>query len=85
MASENLTRVGKIYELERKIGCGSFGEIWLAKNSQTNEEVAVKLESTKVTRFNQANANTTLQLLHEAKLYDTLSGVVGTFPCTNPL
>ena len=38
-------RVGGRYRLGRKIGSGSFGEIYIATNVQTNEEVAVKLES----------------------------------------
>lgn len=37
-------RVGGKYKLRRKIGSGSFGQIFLAENVLTNEEVAVKLE-----------------------------------------
>jgi serine/threonine protein kinase len=40
--------VGVKYKLKRKIGSGSFGDIYLAINIQNGEEVAVKLESTKV-------------------------------------
>ncbi|KAK4391813.1 Casein kinase-like protein 2 [Sesamum angolense] len=36
-------RVGNKYRLGRKIGSGSFGEIYLGTNIQTNEEVAIKL------------------------------------------
>jgi hypothetical protein len=36
-------RVGNKYRLGRKIGSGSFGEIYLGANVQTNEEVAIKL------------------------------------------
>lgn len=36
------------YKLHRKIGAGSFGDIYLAIVSETGEEVAVKLESSKV-------------------------------------
>lgn len=43
--------VGDKYKLKRKIGCGSFGDIYLAINCQNGEEVAIKLESTKV-KFN---------------------------------
>ncbi|KAI8001283.1 ABC transporter C family member 10 [Camellia lanceoleosa] len=37
-------RVGNKFRLDRKIGSGSFGEIYLGTNIQTNEEVAIKLE-----------------------------------------
>jgi len=40
-------RVGGKYRLGRKIGSGSFGDIYHGTNAQTNEEVAIKLESTK--------------------------------------
>lgn len=43
--------VGVKYKLKRKIGSGSFGDIYLAINIQNGEEVAVKLESTKVNFF----------------------------------
>ncbi|KAJ6923232.1 hypothetical protein NC652_016776 [Populus alba x Populus x berolinensis] len=36
-------RVGNKFRLGRKIGSGSFGEIYLGTNIQTNEEVAIKL------------------------------------------
>nr|GMD24928.1 casein kinase 1-like protein 10 [Ipomoea batatas] len=36
--------VGGKYKLGRKIGSGSFGELYLGVNIQ-NEEVAIKLES----------------------------------------
>lgn len=39
-------RVGNKFRLGRKIGSGSFGEIYLGTNIQTNEEVAIKLVST---------------------------------------
>ncbi|KAF7147614.1 hypothetical protein RHSIM_Rhsim03G0231400 [Rhododendron simsii] len=38
-------RVGNKFRLGRKIGSGSFGEIYLGTNIQTNEEVAIKLVS----------------------------------------
>ncbi|KAI8002840.1 Casein kinase 1-like protein 5 [Camellia lanceoleosa] len=38
-------RVGNKFRLGRKIGSGSFGEIYLGTNIQTNEEVAIKLLS----------------------------------------
>ncbi|KAL2493271.1 casein kinase 1-like protein 2 [Abeliophyllum distichum] len=36
-------RVGNKFRLGRKIGSGSFGEIYIGTNIQTNEEVAIKL------------------------------------------
>jgi serine/threonine protein kinase len=62
-------RVGKKYRLGRKIGSGSFGDIYLGVNMTTGEEVAIKLESVK-TRHPQ--------LLRETKIYRALHGV-GTF------
>jgi len=38
-------RVGGKYRLGRKIGSGSFGDIYLGTNINTGEEVAIKLES----------------------------------------
>nr|UHH90569.1 doubletime [Pyrrhocoris apterus] len=37
-------RVGNKYRLGRKIGSGSFGDIYLGTNISTGEEVAIKLE-----------------------------------------
>ncbi|BAT98369.1 casein kinase 1-like protein 2 [Vigna umbellata] len=59
------TRVGNKFRLGRKIGSGSFGEIYLGTNFQTNEEVAIKLESVKTKHP---------QLLYESKLYKILQG-----------
>jgi len=56
------------YRLVRKIGSGSFGDIYLAINISNGEEVAVKLESSKARHP---------QLLYESKLYKVLSGGVG--------
>jgi len=61
-------RVGGRYKLRHKIGSGSFGDIYLAKNVQTNEEVAVKMEETK-TKYPQ--------LIYEAKILHSLQGGVG--------
>ncbi|KAG8376168.1 hypothetical protein BUALT_Bualt09G0035200 [Buddleja alternifolia] len=61
-------RVGNKYRLGRKIGSGSFGEIYLGTNSQTNEEVAIKLENVKTKHP---------QLLYESKLYRILQGGTG--------
>ena len=61
-------RVGGRFRLGRKIGSGSFGEIYIATNIQTNEEVAVKLES-----INTRHP----QLLYESKLIKLLQGGAG--------
>jgi casein kinase 1 len=58
-------RVGNKYRLGRKIGSGSFGEIYLGTHIQTNEEVAIKLENVKTKHP---------QLLYESKLYRILQG-----------
>ncbi|KAL8153423.1 hypothetical protein V2J09_011183 [Rumex salicifolius] len=60
--------IGNKFKLGRKLGSGSFGEIFLATNIQTNEEVAVKLESVKSKHP---------QLLYESKLYKILQGGTG--------
>ncbi|XP_027339559.1 casein kinase 1-like protein 1 isoform X2 [Abrus precatorius] len=61
-------RVGNKFRLGRKIGSGSFGEIYLGTNIQTNEEVAIKLENVKTKHP---------QLLYESKLYRVLQGGTG--------
>mmetsp|Transcript_49757 Transcript_49757/g.158939 ORF Transcript_49757/g.158939 Transcript_49757/m.158939 type:complete len:339 (+) Transcript_49757:282-1298(+) len=61
-------RVGNKYRLGRKIGSGSFGDIYLGTNIQTGEEVGIKLESIKTKHP---------QLLYESKLYKILQGGTG--------
>lgn len=61
-------RVNKKYRLSRKIGSGSFGDIYLGVNVTTGEEVAIKLESVKTKHP---------QLLYESKIYRILYGGVG--------
>ncbi|KJH44737.1 hypothetical protein DICVIV_09228 [Dictyocaulus viviparus] len=61
-------RVGGRFRLGRKIGSGSFGDIYLGLNVQTNEEVAVKLECIKSKHP---------QLHIEARLYRVMSGGIG--------
>ncbi|XP_060190987.1 casein kinase 1-like protein 1 isoform X1 [Lycium barbarum] len=61
-------RVGNKFRLGRKIGSGSFGEIYLGTNIQSNEEVAIKLETVKTKHP---------QLLYESKLYRILQGGTG--------
>lgn len=61
-------RVGKKYRIGRKIGSGSFGDIYLGTNIISGEDVAIKLENTKAKHP---------QLEYEAKVYKALSGGVG--------
>ena len=58
------------YVLGYRIGGGSFGEIYHAKNTKTNEDVACKMETI---HPNKAK----LQLRREAKIYNNLFGEVG--------
>ncbi|XP_052822313.1 casein kinase I-like [Octopus bimaculoides] len=60
--------VGGKYRLLRKIGSGSFGDIYLGINITNGEEVAVKLEPVDARHP---------QLLYESKLYKILQGGVG--------
>ncbi|XP_036295992.1 casein kinase I [Pipistrellus kuhlii] len=60
--------VGGKYKLTRKIGAGSFGDIYRALNITTGEEVAVKMESQRARHP---------QLLYENSLYKVLRGGVG--------
>lgn len=61
-------RVGQKYRLGRKIGSGSFGDIYLGYNITTNEEVAIKLECVKTKHP---------QLHIESKIYRLMQGGVG--------
>ncbi|XP_019760178.1 casein kinase I isoform X1 [Dendroctonus ponderosae] len=60
--------VGGKYRLVRKIGSGSFGDIYLGINITNGEEVAVKLEAIRARHP---------QLLYESKLYRILHGGIG--------
>ncbi|KVG70389.1 Protein kinase, ATP binding site-containing protein [Cynara cardunculus var. scolymus] len=60
--------IGGKFKLGRKIGSGSFGELYLGVNVQSGEEVAVKLESIKTKHP---------QLHYESKLYMLLQGGTG--------
>ncbi|CAD7091132.1 unnamed protein product [Hermetia illucens] len=60
--------IGGKYRIIRKIGSGSFGDIYLGMSVQCGEEVAIKVEN--------ASARHP-QLLYEYKLYRLLSGGVG--------
>ncbi|KAK0421206.1 hypothetical protein QR680_015112 [Steinernema hermaphroditum] len=61
-------RVGGRFRLGRKIGSGSFGDIYLGENVQTQEEVAIKLECVKTKHP---------QLHIESRLYKIMAGGVG--------
>ncbi|KAE8712411.1 Casein kinase I isoform epsilon [Hibiscus syriacus] len=60
--------IGGKFKLGRKIGNGSFGELYLGTNVQSGEEVAVKLEPVKTKHP---------QLHYESKLYMLLQGGTG--------
>ncbi|XP_042017206.1 casein kinase 1-like protein 11 isoform X3 [Salvia splendens] len=60
--------VGEKFKLGKKIGCGSFGELFLGVNIQSGEEVAVKLEPVKTKHP---------QLHYESKIYMLLQGGTG--------
>ncbi|KAI3772970.1 hypothetical protein L6452_04166 [Arctium lappa] len=60
--------VGGKYKFGRKIGSGSFGELYLGVNIQSGEEVAIKLEPTKTKHP---------QLHYESKIYMLLQGGTG--------
>ena len=61
-------RVGKKYRLGRRIGKGSFGDIYLGVNVSTGEEIAIKLE-----KRNSPQP----QLLRETRIYRALHGAAG--------
>ena len=61
-------RVGKKYRIGRKIGSGSFGDIYLGTNVISGEEVAIKLESVRARHP---------QLDYEARVYKALVGGIG--------
>ncbi|CAJ1973883.1 unnamed protein product [Sphenostylis stenocarpa] len=60
--------IGGKFKIGRKIGSGSFGQIYIASNIDTSEIVAIKMESKKTKHP---------QLLYEAKLYSILQGDSG--------
>ncbi|OHS99745.1 CK1 family protein kinase [Tritrichomonas foetus] len=57
--------VGGHYHLRRRIGAGSFGEVYLGEDIQLHEQVAIKLEQVR---------SRAPQLLYESKLYLLFAG-----------
>lgn len=69
------TPVGGRFRLKKKIGQGCFGIVYIAKDTQTSKDVAVKLEAQKLIRHPQ--------LRQEAKILSRLTGIVGITPALN--
>jgi len=68
--------IGSKYKIGVKIGSGSFGEIYLAKNLKSGEDVAIKVET--CTRGSSSSSKSSKsQLKREAKVYAKLYGEVG--------
>ena len=61
-------RVGGKYVLRKRLGAGSFGEIYAGEHLLSHEQVAIKLESKDARPA---------QLLNESRTYKILSGGVG--------
>lgn len=59
-------RVGRKFKLGKKIGSGSFGDIYHGTNITTGEEVAIKIEPVNTQHP---------QLLRETKIYRSLTGI----------
>ena len=60
--------IGTKFQLKKRIGAGSFGEVYIGENLATHELVAVKLED---------SSNHPHQLIQESKIYKIVSGSVG--------
>ena len=65
---QNNILIANQWQLERKLGSGSFGDVYRALNIQTREHVAIKLET---------NPNSLSQLAFEGKIYRLLQGIQG--------
>lgn len=61
-------RVGNKYRIERKIGGGSFGDIYLGTHILSGEKIAIKLEGVRAEYP---------QLAYEARVYKSLAGGFG--------
>ncbi|KAI8877103.1 kinase-like protein [Backusella circina FSU 941] len=60
--------IGNKFKIGKKIGAGSFGEIYLGTRILDGQQVAIKVEQTKASHP---------QLEYEAKVYKALSGGIG--------
>ena len=58
------------YAMEQRIGKGSFGEVYIARDTNTNEQIAVKLEDANMRKP---------QLYNESQIMRKLKGQIG-FP-----
>lgn len=63
-----LKKVGDKYEIQKKLGAGCFGEVYRGVNSESGEEVAIKLEN---------KSTEAPQLKHEADVLDALKAPPG--------
>lgn len=68
MADSSERLVNNTYRFGRRIGKGSFGEVYIGYVTQTNEEVAMKVEKLKSGHP---------KLLHESQVYKDLQGGPG--------
>ncbi|CEM20064.1 unnamed protein product [Vitrella brassicaformis CCMP3155] len=68
-------RVGDKWRVGRRVGAGSFGEIYQGVNLLTGEQVAIKLEPVKTKHP---------QLLYESKLYKVMAGERDGSPAHKP-
>jgi serine/threonine protein kinase len=79
MATHNYenTRVGGRFTLQKKIGEGAFGEIYIASSIDTGDRVAVKLVGyISHSQLTQEHSKSHRHmLLYEAKVYRGLSGI----------
>mmetsp|Transcript_57416 Transcript_57416/g.136475 ORF Transcript_57416/g.136475 Transcript_57416/m.136475 type:complete len:477 (+) Transcript_57416:121-1551(+) len=66
--ARKIDKICGIYQMGRKLGNGAFGEIFLAVNTQTGDQYAVKVESTRCKHP---------QLTYEATLLKHLQGMPG--------
>lgn len=63
-------RVNGKYRLGRKIGSGSFGDIYLGRDMTSQKEVAIKLESKRTLSARCDDS----YVMREAKIYRHLDG-----------